>query len=95
MSTRNSFAIGLAAGALRARAVARWTQHRSILMTSLISGKADLQELFSRLLRWRVGARWYAAALLPGPLLVAAVLFTLSLVSPRYSSPASSQRTIE
>jgi hypothetical protein len=29
-----------------------------------------------------VGARWYAAALLPGPLLVAAVLFALSLVSP-------------
>jgi membrane protease YdiL (CAAX protease family) len=29
-----------------------------------------------------VGARWYTAALLPGPLLVAAVLLALSLVSP-------------
>jgi membrane protease YdiL (CAAX protease family) len=53
-----------------------------ILMTGLVSGRAGLRELLSRLLRWRVGARWYAAALLPGPLLVAAVLFALSLVSP-------------
>ena len=53
-----------------------------ILMTGLISGRAGLRELFSRLLRWRVGGRWYAAALLSGPLLVAAVLFALSLVSP-------------
>jgi membrane protease YdiL (CAAX protease family) len=50
-----------------------------ILMTGLVSGRAGLRELLSR---WRVGARWYAAALLPGPLLVAAVLFALSLVSP-------------
>jgi uncharacterized protein len=53
-----------------------------ILTTGLLSGRAGLRELLSRLLRWRVGARWYAAALLPGPLLVAAVLFALSLVSP-------------
>lgn len=53
-----------------------------VLMTGLVSGRAGLRELLSRLLRWRVGARWYAAALLTGPLLVAAVLFTLSLVSP-------------
>jgi hypothetical protein len=53
-----------------------------ILMTGLVSGRAGLRELVSRLLRWRLGARWYAAALLPGPLLVAAVLFALSLFSP-------------
>jgi membrane protease YdiL (CAAX protease family) len=53
-----------------------------ILMTGLVSGRKGLRELLSRLLRWRVGARWYAIALLAGPLLVAAVLFTLSLVSP-------------
>jgi len=53
-----------------------------ILMTGLVSGRAGLRELLSRLLRWRVGARWYAVALLPGPLLVSAVLFALSLVSP-------------
>lgn len=53
-----------------------------ILMTGLVSGRAGLRELLSRLLRWRMGARWYAAALLPGPLLVASVLLALSLVSP-------------
>ena len=53
-----------------------------ILMTGLISGRAGLRELVARLLRWRVGGRWYAAALLTGPLLVAAILFALSLVSP-------------
>lgn len=34
-----------------------------ILLTALLSGRADLRELLSRLLRWRVAARWYAAAL--------------------------------
>jgi CAAX protease family protein len=55
-----------------------------VLMTALVSGRAGLRELRSRLLRWRVGARWYAAALLPGPLLVAAVLLALSLLSPAF-----------
>jgi len=53
-----------------------------ILMTGLVSGRAGLRELLSRLFRWRVGARWYAAAVLPGPLLVATVLLALSLASP-------------
>ena len=30
----------------------------AILLTGLVSGKAGLRELGSRLLRWRVGARW-------------------------------------
>lgn len=34
-----------------------------ILLTALLSGRAGLRELLSRLLRWRVAARWYAAAL--------------------------------
>jgi membrane protease YdiL (CAAX protease family) len=55
-----------------------------ILMTGLVSGKAGLRELRARLFRWRVGARWYAAALLTGPLVVAAVLFGLSIVSPAF-----------
>jgi membrane protease YdiL (CAAX protease family) len=53
-----------------------------ILMTGLVSGRAGLRELLSRMLRWRVGARWYAAALLAGPLIVAAVLLALATVSP-------------
>jgi hypothetical protein len=51
-------------------------------LTGLLHGKAGFRELVSRLFKWRVAARWYAAALLAGPLLVAAVLFALLLVSP-------------
>jgi uncharacterized protein len=56
-----------------------------ILMTGLVSGRAGLRELLSRLRHWRVGARWYAAALLTGPFLVAAVLWALSLNSPVFA----------
>ena len=35
-----------------------------ILMTGLVDGTAGLRELLSRLCTWRVGARWYAVALL-------------------------------
>jgi membrane protease YdiL (CAAX protease family) len=55
-----------------------------ILLTSLLYGRAGLREFGSRLLRWRVGARWYAVALLTAPLSMMAVLFTLSLTSPVY-----------
>ncbi len=60
-----------------------------ILLTGLIYGRAGLREFRSRLLRWRVGARWYAVAILTAPLLITAVLLALSLLSPS-SSPASS-----
>jgi uncharacterized protein len=56
----------------------------SILMTGLVYGRAGLSEFRSRLLKWRVGARWYAVALLTAPLLSVAVLFALSLSSPEY-----------
>jgi uncharacterized protein len=55
-----------------------------ILMTGLISGKAGIRELLSRLLRWRVGARWYAVALLTPALSVLATLLALSLLSPEF-----------
>jgi len=55
-----------------------------ILTTGLVSGRAGLRELLSRLLRWRVRARWYAAALLPAPLMVTTVLLALSLLSPEF-----------
>jgi membrane protease YdiL (CAAX protease family) len=55
-----------------------------ILMTAIVSGKAGLRALVSRLLLWRVSGRWYAAALLPGPVLVATILFALSLGSPEF-----------
>ena len=55
-----------------------------ILLTSLFHGRAGLRALLSRLLKWRVGARWYAVALLTAPLLMTATLFALSLSSPRF-----------
>jgi membrane protease YdiL (CAAX protease family) len=53
-----------------------------ILLTGLLYGKAGLHDLFARMTKWRVGARWYAVALLTAPLLFTAVLIPLSLISP-------------
>jgi membrane protease YdiL (CAAX protease family) len=55
-----------------------------ILLTALLDGRAGLREFGSRLLRWRVGAGWYAVALLTAPLLMTAVLLALSLTSPDF-----------
>jgi membrane protease YdiL (CAAX protease family) len=55
-----------------------------VVMTALVSGRAGLRELLARLGRWRVGAARWAAALLTGPVLVAAVLSGLSLYSPDF-----------
>jgi membrane protease YdiL (CAAX protease family) len=55
-----------------------------ILLTGHLHGRAGLRELQSRLLRWRVGARWYAVALLTAPLVFTVVLLTLSLTSSEY-----------
>lgn len=52
-----------------------------ILLTGLVHGRTGLRKFLSRLLRWRVGARWYAVALLTVPLLALTILFALSLVS--------------
>ncbi len=55
-----------------------------ILLTALVYGRAGLREFLSRLLRWRVGARWYAVALLTTPFLLTAVPLALSLLSPEF-----------
>lgn len=55
-----------------------------ILLTGLVHGKAGLRDFLSRLLRWRVSARWYAAAFLIAPVLMAAVYLALSLLSPEF-----------
>ncbi|HET7271434.1 MAG TPA: CPBP family intramembrane glutamic endopeptidase [Rubrobacter sp.] len=55
-----------------------------IVLTGLLYGRAGLRELRSRLLRWRVSARWYAVALLTAPLSMVAVLFALSLRAPEF-----------
>ena len=56
----------------------------SLLLTGLIDGKAGFRELLSRLSRWRLDARWYAAALLMAPLLAMMILLALSLASPAF-----------
>src|SRR3712207_3978931 len=55
-----------------------------ILLTAFLYGREGLREVGSRLLKWRVGARWYAVALLTLPLLVTAVLLALSVTSPEF-----------
>jgi uncharacterized protein len=55
-----------------------------ILLTGLIDGRAGLREFRSRLLKWRVGARWYAVALLAAPILLTGVMLSLSLISPEF-----------
>ena len=52
-----------------------------ILMTGLVGGRAGLRDFLSRLIKWRVGLRWYAAALLTDPVVVGATLLALSLTS--------------
>jgi membrane protease YdiL (CAAX protease family) len=53
----------------------------SVVVTALVDGMAGYRELLARLLRWRVGARWYALALLAAPLVYVALAFALSLTS--------------
>jgi len=55
-----------------------------LLMTGLTAGRAGYRELYTRLLRWRIQARWYVVALLPAPLvaIMTAVLLALLLHSP-------------
>jgi uncharacterized protein len=55
-----------------------------ILLTGLLYGWAGFRHLFTRMTRWRVGARWYAVALLTAPVLFTAVLLALSLTSPEF-----------
>lgn len=55
-----------------------------ILLTGLVEGRTGLRQFAARLLRWRVGARWYAVALLTAPILMMAVLLALSLTSPDF-----------
>jgi len=55
-----------------------------LLMTGLTAGRAGFRELRSRLLKWRVGAQWYAVALLPAPILSLMALLALGLSCPLF-----------
>ena len=54
----------------------------AIVLTGIVSGFAGLRELIARLLKWRVGLRWYAVALLTSPLLITAIPVALSFFLP-------------
>jgi CAAX protease family protein len=58
----------------------------SVPLTGVLDGRAGYRELLGRLRRWRVDGRWYAAALLAGPLpiLAAAVLLAALLSAPEF-----------
>jgi membrane protease YdiL (CAAX protease family) len=56
-----------------------------ILLTWTVDGSSGLRNLFSRMFRARVPARWYSALLIP-PVLVLSVLFCMkTLVSPVFA----------
>jgi len=55
-----------------------------ILMNFIVDGEEGLRKLLSHILRWRVKGRWYAIAVFTGPLLVAAVLFGLSIFNQEF-----------
>ena len=56
-----------------------------ITLARIVDGEDGIWDLFSRISRWRLPARWYAALLIP-PILVLSVLFLLErVVSPVYA----------
>jgi membrane protease YdiL (CAAX protease family) len=55
-----------------------------LFLTSVVSGRAGLRDLFARLFARRVPVRWYVAAFFGAPLLVTAVSLLLSLRSPDF-----------
>ena len=50
------------------------------LVTGIVDGRSGLKEYFSRIVRWRVGLKWYAVALLL-PLVLYLVAFGLNIAS--------------
>jgi membrane protease YdiL (CAAX protease family) len=57
-----------------------------LLSIGLTGGREGFRDLLRRLATWRVGARWYAMAILPAPILTGGVLIALSLTSPIFTS---------
>ena len=55
-----------------------------LLLSGLIGGREGLRGFLSRLIRWRVGARWYAIALFAAPFLFMAILLVLFLFSSKF-----------
>jgi membrane protease YdiL (CAAX protease family) len=51
-----------------------------LILTAVLDGRTGLNRMGSRLLRWKLGVRWYAIALLTAPLCLLAILWSLSAV---------------
>lgn len=56
-----------------------------IILTGLTEGKPGLRYLRSRLLRWRIPLRWYAALLVPPALILGVLLLLKTFVSAAYT----------
>jgi membrane protease YdiL (CAAX protease family) len=56
-----------------------------ITLTGLIDGRRGLRDLFSRIGRWRAGARWYAPLLIPLALILAVLLSLSALLTPDFA----------
>jgi len=57
----------------------------SVILTALLDGRAGLRALFGGVRRWRIGIRYYAAALFVVPAVALLVLFAFSAFSPVYT----------
>ncbi|MDD5594172.1 MAG: CPBP family intramembrane metalloprotease [Candidatus Margulisbacteria bacterium] len=55
-----------------------------LLLTGLVNGRPGYRELWARLLKWRVGVKWYAIALLTAPAVMLPVQYVMTLFSPVY-----------
>ena len=57
-----------------------------LVLTGLLAGRAGYRDLLARMVRWRVGVRWYALALLLAPLTTigCAALLAVALRSPEF-----------
>lgn len=56
-----------------------------ITLTAVVDGKRGLRSLFSRMSRWRVDVRWYAALLIFPILILAASMVLFAVVSPDFA----------
>jgi uncharacterized protein len=53
-----------------------------LLLIGIVHSRAGCRDLLSRLLRWRVGAQWYAVAILTAPILASIALLVVLAVFP-------------
>lgn len=61
----------------------------ALLLTGLLDGRAGFRQLGSRLIKWRLDARWYVIALLTAPVMITVILFGLSLISSEFQPAIS------